>query len=88
MEPCLQAHLAGFHAYILRLAFQKHREDPPIMALSTGTNRKRFAHLLVDAHKMLTTLHITNTIKHIEKIINAQVSSLDTIEWIDEAFTF
>lgn len=37
---------------------------------------------------MLTTLHITNTIKHIEKIINAQVSSLDTIEWIDEAFTF
>lgn len=45
--------------------------------------KERFAQLLADPHKMPTALNIANSIKHIEKIIKAQVPSLDTIEWKD-----
>lgn len=68
---------------IYGLLFESIAKDPPITALSTDAIKERFAQLLADPHKMPTALNIANSIKHIEKIIKAQVPSLDTIEWKD-----
>lgn len=58
--------------------------DPPVLSINMDDIKARFAAIVDEVEKIPTTLVISNTIMHVEKIMQEAAPKLDTIEWREQ----
>lgn len=71
-------------ADIYHLVLKSISIDPPVLSMHMDDIKSRFTEVLAESEKVPASLVTSNTIMHVEKIMQEAAPKLDTIEWREQ----